>query len=212
MNIHFSWKKPSSFQIIFLGFFGVIMVGTFLLMLPIATKEQISTSFGNALFTSTSAVCVTGLVVKDTASYWSGFGQAVILILIQIGGVGIITVASLIARISRRKISLLQRSTLQDSLSAHQLGGLVKMTTFIFKIVLIMETCGALVMLPTFCRKYGAHGIWMSVFHSISALCNAGFDIMGDILCCHSGDRDPDLSVNHHRRNRFLNLGRFCCE
>ena len=173
-------KKMSSFQIIILGFIGLILFGTFLLMLPISVKDGNCASIEVALFTSTSASCVTGLVVRDTALYWSGFGQAVILILIQIGGLGIVSVAAFIATISGRKISLLQRSMLQDSISAHQIGGIVKMTLFIFKIALTAEACGTLLMLPTFCRQYGLYGIWMSIFHSVSAFCNAGFDIMGD--------------------------------
>ena len=159
---------------------GVILLGALLLMLPISVKDGHGATFENALFTSTSAVCVTGLVVKDTASYWSVFGQAVILLLIQIGGLGVITVAAFIAMISGRKISLLQRSMLQDSISADQIGGLVKMTRFIFKVALICEAIGALLMLPTFCGKFGLSGIWDAVFHSISAFCNAGFDIMGE--------------------------------
>ena len=159
---------------------GVILLGALLLMLPISVKDGHGATFENALFTSTSAVCVTGLVVKDTASYWTGFGQAVILILIQIGGLGVITVAAFIAMISGRKISLLQRSMLQDSISADQIGGLVKMTRFIFKVALISEAIGALLMLPTFCGKFGLSGIWDAVFHSVSAFCNAGFDIMGE--------------------------------
>ena len=173
-------KKLSSFQIIILGFWGLILIGTFLLMLPFAAKGGTSAPFEDALFTSTSAVCVTGLVVRDTASYWSPFGQAVILVLIQIGGLGIVSVAAFIAIISGRRISLLQRSILQDSISAHQIGGMVKMTGFIFKIALIAEVSGALLMMPVFCSHYGVHGIWMSVFHSVSAFCNAGFDVMGD--------------------------------
>ena len=180
MKLRFSGRKLSSFQIIIAGFLGVILIGTLLLMLPVSAKGGNSASIEEALFTSTSAVCVTGLVVRDTASYWSDFGQAVILILIQIGGLGIVTVAAFIAMISGRKITLLQRSTLQDSISAHHIGGLVKMTGFIFKTALIVEVSGALLMLPVFCGKYGPRGIWMSVFHSISAFCNAGFDIMGD--------------------------------
>ena len=112
MVIQFIRKRLSSFRIII--FMGVILLGALLLMLPISVKDGHGATFENALFTSTSAVCVTGLVVKDTASYWSGFGQVVILLLIQIGGLGVITVAAFIAMISGRKISLLQRSMLQD--------------------------------------------------------------------------------------------------
>ena len=180
MVIQFIRKRLSSFRIIIFGFMGVILLGALLLMLPISVKDGHGATFENALFTSTSAVCVTGLVVKDTASYWSGFGQVVILLLIQIGGLGVITVAAFIAMISGRKISLLQRSMLQDSISANQIGGLVKMTRFIFKVALISEAIGALLMMPTFCSKYGLSGIWDAVFHSISAFCNAGFDIMGE--------------------------------
>ena len=180
MVTQFFRKRLSSFRIIIFGFMGVILLGALLLMLPISVKDGHGATFENALFTSTSAVCVTGLVVKDTASYWTGFGQAVILLLIQIGGLGVITVAAFIAMISGRKISLLQRSMLQDSISADQIGGLVKMTRFIFKVALISEAIGALLMLPTFCGKFGLSGIWDAVFHSISAFCNAGFDIMGE--------------------------------
>lgn len=173
-------KKLTSFQIVILGFLGVILIGTVLLMLPISAGGGRGTSIEDALFTSTSAVCVTGLVVKDTATYWSGFGQAVILILIQIGGLGIVSVAAFIAILAGRKISLLQRSMLQDSMSAHQIGGIVRMTGFIFKVALIVEVSGAFLIMPAFCRRYGVSGIWLAVFHSVSAFCNAGFDIMGD--------------------------------
>ena len=179
MSTILSLKKLNSFQRIILGFLSVILIGSFLLMLPFSSKGSNWTSFGNALFTSTSAVCVTGLVVRDTATYWSQFGQAVILLLIQIGGLGIISVAAVIASLSGRKISLLQRSALQDCISAHEIGDVVMMTTFIFKVAFVIEFLGMIAMLPVFCSDYGARGIWMAFFHSISAFCNAGFDIMG---------------------------------
>ena len=179
MNGGFIRKKLSSFQIIIFGFVLLILVGTALLTLPFATQGEGGASFEDALFTSTSAACVTGLVTQDTATYWSGFGQAVILALIQIGGLGVISVAAFIATISGRKISLFERSMLQDSISAHQIGGVVRMTGFIFRTALIFEVSGALVLMPSFCTQYGAAGIWMSFFHSISAFCNAGFDVMG---------------------------------
>ena len=172
-------KKLSSFQIIIFGFVFVILVGAAVLALPVSSSSGNWTSFKDALFTSTSAVCVTGLVVFDTATYWSLFGQAVILILIQLGGLGIISVVAFIATISGRKISLLERSMLQDTISAHQIGGIVKLTSFVFKVVFSSELVGALIMMPVFVNTYGFQGIWMSVFHSVSALCNAGFDIMG---------------------------------
>ena len=163
MAIHLLGKKLSSFQIIIIGFLGAILMGAFLLMLPVSSRDGMSASFETALFTSTSAVCVTGLVVRDTATCWSRFGQAVILALIQTGGLGIITSAAFIARISGRKISLRERSLLQDSISAHQLGGIVKMTGFIVRVTVIVEVSGALLMLPAFCRQYGTAGIWMAV-------------------------------------------------
>ena len=171
--------RLSSFQIIILGFAGVILLGTLMLMLPISTTEDCVTPFNEALFTATSAVCVTGLVVQDTGSYWSAFGQMVILMLIQIGGLGVVTVAASFALMSGRKISLMQRSTMQDAISAPKVGGIVRLTLFILRGTFLIELIGALAMLPVFCRDYGWHGIWLAVFHSISAFCNAGFDILG---------------------------------
>lgn len=169
----------SSFQIIILGFAGVILLGALLLMLPISTTERCVTPFNEALFTATSAVCVTGLVLHDTGSYWSAFGQTIILTLIQIGGLGVVTVAASFALLSRRKISLMQRSTMQDAISAPNVGGIVRLTKFILWGTFLIELLGTLVMLPVFCRDYGWQGVWLAVFHSISAFCNAGFDILG---------------------------------
>ena len=171
--------RLSSFQIIISGFVGVILLGALLLMLPVSTTERCITPFNETLFTATSAVCVTGLVVQDTGSYWSGFGQAVILALIQIGGLGVVTVAASFALLSGRKISLMQRSTMQDAISAPKVGGVVRLTQFILRGTFLIELLGAAAMLPVFCRDYGWRGIWMAVFHSISAFCNAGFDILG---------------------------------
>lgn len=172
-------KKLTSFQVIILGFSGVILLGTCLLMLPLSSREGSATPFFDALFTSTSAVCVTGLVVHDTATYWSAFGQFVILLLIQIGGIGVITVAAVFAMISGRKISLMQRSTIQEAISAPKVGGIVRLTDFIVKVTLLIELSGAAVMAPVFCRDFGMKGLWLSLFHSVSAFCNAGFDLMG---------------------------------
>jgi len=173
-------NKLSSFQIIILGFAGVIVLGALLLMLPIATQNGAVTPFSKTLFTATSAVCVTGLVVFDTASYWSGFGQLIILIMIQIGGLGVISVASFLSMLAGRKISLMQRQTMQNALSAPQMGGIVKLTRFIFLVSFAIEGIGALLLMPVFMTKYGIRGIWMAVFHSVSAFCNAGFDLMGN--------------------------------
>lgn len=171
--------RLSSFQIIILGFAGIILLGALLLMLPISTTAGCATPFHETLFTATSAVCVTGLVVQDTGSYWSTFGQTVILALIQIGGLGVVTVAASFALLSGRKISLMQRSTMQDAISAPKVGGIVRLTRFILRGTFLIELLGALAMLPVFCRDYGWRGIWMAVFHSVSAFCNAGFDILG---------------------------------
>ena len=172
-------RRLSSFQIIILGFAGVILLGALLLMLPISTTGGNVTPFNETLFTATSAVCVTGLIVQDTGSYWSTFGQTVILALIQIGGLGVVTVAASFALLSGRKISLMQRSTMQDAISAPKVGGIVRLTRFILRGTFLIELLGALAMLPVFCRDYGWRGIWMAVFHSVSAFCNAGFDILG---------------------------------
>ena len=172
-------RRLSSFQIIILGFAGVILLGALLLMLPISATARCVTPFHEALFTATSAVCVTGLVVQDTGSYWSVFGQAVILTLIQIGGLGVVTVAASFALLSGRRISLMQRSIMQDAISAPKVGGIVRLTRFILRGTFLIELIGALAMLPVFCRDYGWRGIWMAVFHSVSAFCNAGFDILG---------------------------------
>ena len=172
-------RRLSSFQIIILGFAAVILLGALLLMLPISTTGGNVTPFNETLFTATSAVCVTGLVVQDTGSYWSTFGQAVILALIQIGGLGVVTVAASFALLSGRRISLMQRSTMQDAISAPKVGGIVRLTRFILRGTFLIELLGALAVLPVFCRDYGGRGVWMAIFHSISAFCNAGFDILG---------------------------------
>ncbi len=173
-------RRITSSQMIILGFLLVILLGSLLLQLPAATKSGQGAGFSQALFTATSAVCVTGLVVQDTGTYWSAFGQAVILILIQVGGMGVITVAAALFMTSGREISLKQRSTIQEAISAHQLGGIVRLTGFIVRMSLAIECLGALAMMPVFTAQFGIRkGIWYAVFHSVSAFCNAGFDLMG---------------------------------
>lgn len=180
MGFLFKSRHLSSFQIIIIGFVAVILAGSLLLMLPCSTREAGGASFTDALFTSTSAVCVTGLVVHDTVTYWSLFGQAVILVLIQIGGMGVVTVAVSVAIISGKKIGLMQRSTMQEAISAPQMGGIIRLTGFIIRSVILIELIGAVALATVFCREFGIwKGIWYSVFHSISAFCNAGFDLMG---------------------------------
>ena len=172
-------NRFTSFQIIIWGFIAIILMGALLLMLPVSSKAGIITPFNEALFTSTSAVCVTGLVVQDTATYWSWFGQGIILVLIQIGGLGVITIAVSFALLSGRKISLMQRSVMQEAISAPKVGGIVRLTGFILKGTFLVEFTAAFIMMPVFVKDFGAKGIWMAIFHSISAFCNAGFDLMG---------------------------------
>lgn len=149
-------RKLSSFQIILLDFLGVILVGSFLLALPISSKAHEWTPYLDALFTSTSAVCVTGLIVFDTATHWTIFGQIIILILIQIGGMGVITIAVSLAAISGKKIGLFSRETMKNAISAPSVSGIVRLTGFIIKGIFLIELLGVLIMLPVFCVDYGA--------------------------------------------------------
>ena len=174
--------RLTTFQTIILLFAAVILAGSLLLMLPVSARDFTVTPFHQALFTATSAVCVTGLVVQDTATHWSWFGQAVIMTLIQIGGMGVITVAAFFALLSGRRISLMQRGTMQEAIAAPKVGGIVRLTGFIIKASLCIEALGAVCMAPVFWRDYGVRGLWMAVFHSVSAFCNAGFDLLGTPL------------------------------
>ena len=196
-----SYKKKhmTSFQLIIMGFAGVILLGTVLLMLPFSSAEKVITPFHEALFTATSAVCVTGLVVKDTGSYWSLAGQTIILALIQTGGLGVVTVAASVSILSGKKISLMQRSTMQNAISAPKVGGIVRLTRFILRGTFLIEAAGTVLLLPVFMGDYGKKGIWMSVFHSISAFCNAGFDILGT-------DSSMFPSLTRYSGNILINL------
>ena len=199
MNVQGRKKQLTSAQIIIFGFMAVILFGAFLLMLPIASKGPGGTSFLDALFTSTSAVCVTGLIVHDTATYWTAFGQVVIIALIQVGGMGVVTVAVAIAMVSGKKIGLKERSTMQDAISAPKVGGIVRFTGFILKGTFLVELTGAVLMAPWFIRDFGfLKGIWYAVFHSISAFCNAGFD--------WRGGREPFSSLTSYVGNPVINF------
>lgn len=192
-------KRLSSSQIIILGFAAAILLGSLLLMLPVSTRDGRGAGAADALFTATSAVCVTGLVVRDTATYWSIFGQAVLLGLIQIGGMGVVTAAVALVLISGRKISLKQRSTMQEAISAHKVGGIVRLTGFIVRTTAVLELLGAAAMAPVFCREFGmGKGVWYAAFHSVSAFCNAGFDLMG----C----RAPYSSLTHFAGHPVINV------
>ena len=163
-----------------LGYLAVILLGTLLLILPISTHKTGSASFMDALFTTVSASCVTGLVLHDTYTYWSVFGQIVIIFLIQMGGIGFMTVIISILRIGGKKINLKERTFMQESVSAPNVGGLVKLTGTILIGTLIFESIGAFILAFRFVPDYGwGKGIYFAIFTSISAFCNAGFDLMG---------------------------------
>ena len=173
-------RSLSSPQVVVLGFAAVILTGALILTLPISSAQGIRTPFVDALFTATTSVCVTGLVTVDTGSHWSLFGQVVVLLLIQIGGLGVVTLAACFMMAAGRKIGLMQRSTMRDAVSAHKLEGIVRLTGFIVKGTLLLELAGAAIMAPTFIGDFGwARGIWFAIFHSVSAFCNAGLDLMG---------------------------------
>lgn len=173
-------RQATPAQIIILGFLGIILAGALLLMLPVSSRMGVVTPFSDALLTATSATCVTGLVVHDTATYWSPFGHLVLLALIQTGGMGVVTVAVSVVMFSGRKIGLRQRWVMQESISAPQVGGIVRMTSFILKAMLLIEGTGALLLSLRFCPQFGLlQGLWYGIFHSVSAFCNAGFDLMG---------------------------------
>ena len=164
-----------------MAFACVILLGGILLMLPVSSAAGLWTPFSEALFTSTSAVCVTGLVVHDTMTYWSVFGKTVILLLIQIGGMGVVTLSALVLTATGHKLGLVQRTLIQDSIGSEHMGGLVRMVRFIVKIMLTVEGIGACILATVFVPLYGPlKGAAFSVFHSVSAFCNAGFDLMGE--------------------------------
>ena len=187
-------KCISQTQFIAYGFFIIIMTGALLLTLPIASRDGQSEPFFNCLFTATSATCVTGLVVVDTWTQWSLFGQVLILIMIQLGGLGFISIGIFLSIILRRKIGLKERGLMQESVNTLQIGGMVRLTKRIIKGTAIFEGVGAILLSIRFIPQFGLlKGIWYSIFHSISAFCNAGFDLMGHTekyisLCNYVGD------------------------
>ena len=173
-------QRLSRVQTIALGFILIIALGTVLLMLPIASKNGESAGFLNALFTATSSTCVTGLVVVDTYTNWTLFGQSVILLLIQIGGLGFIAIGVFFSIFMKRRIGLKERNLIQESVNTLQIGGTVRLVRKIVCYAAVFEGLGALLLMIRFIPQFGvAEGAWYSVFHSISAFCNAGFDLMG---------------------------------
>ena len=187
------------FQKILLGFAVLILFGAILLMLPIASNEGVYTPFLKALFTSTSASCVTGLIVYDTATHWSLFGQAVILFLIQIGGLGVVVAVTSIILLSGKRIGYSQRNTLANSISINSQGGIMKMLLFLLKWTGIIELFFASLLATQFIPEFGVkRGLWYSIFHSVSAFCNAGFALMGI--------KEPFSSLSDYVGNPLINI------
>ena len=173
-------RHLSQGQFIAIGFILMILIGAILLDTPMASRSGQSIGFLSALFTATSASCVTGLVVADTATQWTLFGQIVVLILIQIGGLGFISIGVFFSIILRRKIGLRERGLMMESTNALQLGGIVKFARRIVAGTAIVEGVGALLLMIRFIPEFGVlKGIWYGIFHSVSAFCNGGFDLMG---------------------------------
>lgn len=199
MNMRRSFKKIQLHPpaILVFGFGGLILLGSILLNLPIATSSGESIGFINALFTSASAVCVTGLVVVNTAEFWSLFGKIVIILLIQIGGLGFMTMATVVALILGKRISLRERLTIKEQLNQETLSGLVRLTKYVIYITLGIEAIGAIILSTRFIPIYGWFiGIGYSIFHSISAFCNAGFDILGNSIIPFVGDLTINFAIN----------------
>ena len=189
-------KRRTNVEIIALGFAIVILVGTFLLLLPVSSDH---TDFLDALFTATSATCVTGLVVYDTATHWTLFGQIVILLLIQIGGLGFITIGVFLATYLKKKISLRQRGLIEESVNSLKLAGGVKLVKHIIKGTFLFEGIGAIILSLVFIEDFGLlKGIYLGIFHAISAFCNAGFDILGII--------EPYGSLTPYASNIIVNI------
>lgn len=181
--------KLNGVQILALGFLIAIFIGAILLSLPISSSSGESTNFLDSLFTSTSAVCVTGLVTLDTSSHWSTFGQTVIMTLIEIGGLGFMSFAVLISLILGKKITLRERLVMQEAMNTYSIQGLVKMVRYVLIFTVSVQFFGALLLSTQFVPEYGiSKGIFYSIFHSISSFCNAGFDLFGTSLMGYSSN------------------------
>lgn len=174
------WKL-TPYQILVLGFAGLILSGALLLMLPIAAADGTGLSFIDALFTATSAVCVTGLIVVDTGTYFSLFGQLVIISLIQAGGLGIMAMSTLMAMLIGKKINLKQRLVMQEALNQFTIAGVVRLTQYIIKVTLLIEFIGGTILAIRWYQDLGLKGIYFGYWHAISSFCNAGFDLLGSV-------------------------------
>ncbi len=183
-------------RVLALGFASLILLGALLLNLPMATANNNSIGFINALFTSASAVCVTGLVVVNTGEFFSTFGHVIIIILIQMGGLGFMTMATFGALLIRKKIGLKERLVIKEQLNLESLTGLVKLIKYVIIVTLSIEAIGAILLATRFIPIYGMkEGLWYSVFHAISAYCNAGFDILGNSIVPFSQDIVINLTI-----------------
>ena len=177
--------KLSTTHIILLSFLSAILIGSLVLSLPISTQSRVPVPYLDALFTATTATCVTGLVTLPTVSTWSVFGQAIILVLIQIGGLGIITIMSGIMLLLNRKMGIDDRLLIQDAFNLNTMSGLGRFVKNVLLGTLIVEGIGALLYMTVFVPEFGARGIWVSVFNSVSAFCNAGIDIIAENSLCN---------------------------
>lgn len=175
----------STTQIIMLSFLAVIFIGSLILTLPISTVEGSRVSYSDALFTATTATCVTGLVTLPTVTTWSFFGQVVILCLIQLGGLGVVTVVSGFMIALHKKIGITDRLLLQDAFNLNTLSGLVKFVKKVIMGTILVEGIGALLYMTVFVPEFGVRGIWISIFNSVSAFCNAGIDIIAENSLCN---------------------------
>lgn len=176
--------RLSTTQVILLSFLAAIMLGSVLLALPISSRSGEPVPYLDALFTATTSTCVTGLVTLPTVSTWSAFGQIVILLLIQIGGLGVITIMSGIMLLFNRKMGIGDRLLIQDAFNLNTMSGLIKFVKNVLFGTLIIEGIGALLYMLVFVPEFGARGIWVSVFNSVSAFCNAGIDIIAENSLC----------------------------
>lgn len=189
------FRKMSTAQVIALGFAILILIGGLILWMPFCTVPEESTSFTDAVFTATTCICVTGLVTVTTASHWTLAGKIVILILIQIGGIGFIAIASIIFVSLRKRISMRSRKMIQESYNLDQMSGLVKLVKRVLACVFGAEAIGAVGYAFRFIPQFGvAKGLWQSVFTSVSAFCNAGVDILGENSLMPYAD-DPLVNV-----------------
>lgn len=174
-------KKLSEVQVLAMGFIIVILIGGTILSLPISSASGEATSFLDSVFTATSATCVTGLVVVDTGTHWNLFGQTVIMILIEIGGLGFMSFATFISVLIGRKITLKSRLLMQEAMNTFKIQGVVKMMLKVIQFAFVIQLVGALILATQFIPEYGlSKGLFFSVFHSVSTFCNAGFDVFGN--------------------------------